>query len=364
MGQRWEDFKDKFASHRRKTAHGIGGDTQALFDQHMAGIVQDRVAGQDRFGGMGDLKSSGFFGPLPTADGQTATEYSIGVDGRQIPSLVPGLSRNQIDAATGFGNGISPEMTRIANQHAIQRELQGKSPFWKTGEQVAELPAYERQAPEYRPLPPEQVTVTQGPKDPEKNLFSTDTTFGADRPEPIKITQEMIQEQDFNSMLDNAAHYEGFVDTFNPDPPGTAGYKTGAGSIGYGTQVTDPAVQKMMRSLGFEPDDYISGKKKLTKKEAKLLMVEGMNLALKDAKDLFPDFEDHPLAVRKILADMSYNMGKPKLSKFTEFAKALKDKDYKWAAEELKYSKKGVLSPYYTQTKRRAKDHYKTLSNI
>ena len=349
MGQRWEDFKDKFASHRRKTAHGIGGDTQALFDQHMAGIVQDRVAGQDRFGGMGDLKSSGFFGPLPTADGQTATEYSIGVDGRQIPSLVPGLSRNQIDAATGFGNGISPEMTRIANQHAIQRELQGKSPFWKTGEQVAELPAYERQAPEYRPLPPEQVNVTQGP---EKNLFSTDNAFADNNPQPIKVDNTLK----FDDLIDTAADYEGFVDSVNYDKPGTKGHKTGAGSIGYGTQITDPAVQKMMRGLGFEPDDYLSGKKKLSKADAKLLMVEGMNTAVEDAKSLYPGFEDHPLAVRKILADMSYNMGKTTLSEFKNFKAALKNKDYKTAAEEMKNSS------WYKQTGRRAKNHYKHMS--
>lgn len=357
MGQRWEDFKDRFESHRRKTAHGIGGDTQALFDQHMAGIVQDRAAGQDRFGGMGDLKSNGFYGPLPTAGGETATEMSIGVDGREIPSLVPGLSRNQIDAATGFGSfdGISPEMTRVANQHAIQRELQGKSPFWKTGEQVAELPAYERQAPEYRPLPPEQVNVTQGPRD---NLLSTNNAFATDSPQPIKVDNTLHYDQ----LIDAAAGYEGFVDSVNYDKKGTKGYKTGAGSIGYGTQITDPTVQKMMRGLGFEPDDYLSGKKKLSKADAKLLMVEGMNTAVEDAKSLYPGFEDHPLAVRKVLVDMSYNMGKSTLSQFTQLQKALAKGDYKQAAAEMKYSKPGVLSPWYRQTGDRAKDHVKTMS--
>jgi GH24 family phage-related lysozyme (muramidase) len=358
MGQRWEDFKDRFASHRRKTAHGIGGDTQGIFDQNMAAIVQERMAEQDRFGGKGDLKSDGFFGPLPTADGQTATEYSIGVDGREIPSLVPGLSRNQIDSATGFGDGISPEMTRIANQHAIQRELQGQSPFWKTGEAVTPLPEYERQVPEYRPLPPGQVNVTQGP---ENNLFSTDNAFADSDPQAIKVPKE-DPALDFDKLVDTAAGYEGFVNSINYDKPGTKGHKTGAGSIGYGTQITDPAVQEMMRGLGFDPEDYLSGKKKLSKDDAKLLMVEGMNVAVKDAKQFLPSFEDHPKGVREVLVDMSYNMGLTTLSQFKNFKAALKKKDYKTAAKEMKYTSKGTLSPWYKQTGQRAKDLHKIMS--
>jgi GH24 family phage-related lysozyme (muramidase) len=348
MGQRWEDFKDRFASHRRKTAHGIGGDTQGIFDQNMAAIVQQRAAEQDRFGGKGDLKSDGFFGPLPTADGQTATEYSIGVDGREIPSLVPGLSRNQIDAATGFGDGISPEMTRIANQHAIQRELQGQSPFWKTGEPVAELPAYERQVPEYRPLPPEQVNVTQGP---EENLFSTSNAFADDSPQPIKVDNSL----NFDDLIDTAAGYEGFVDSVNYDKVGK-GSEEGGGSIGYGTQITDPAVQEMMRGLGFDPEDYLSGNKKLSKDDAKLLLVEGMNGAMEDAKQFLPDFENHPKGVREVLVDMSYNMGLTTLSQFKNFKAALKKKDYKTAAKEMKNSN------WFGQTGQRAKDLHKIMS--
>ena len=322
------------------------------------------MAGQDRFGGRGDLKSSGFFGPLPTAGGQTATEMSIGPQG-EMPALVPGLSRNQIDSVLytppGQRVSISPEMEQVAQRHALQRELQGQSPFWRTGEPVTPLPDYERQVPEYRPLPPEQVNVTTAPRE---NLFSTDTSFGQDSPQAIKVSQDTIKEHKFNKLIDNAAYYEGFTPVVHYDAPGTKGAKTGGGSIGYGTQVTDPAVQKMMRSLGFEPDDYLSGKKKLSKSDAKLLMVEGMNNALKDAKQYLPGFEDYPQEIQEIVADMSYNMGLTSLSSFKGFKTALEAKDYKRAAKEIKYTSTGAISPYFKRTGRRAKAHYENMLHV
>lgn len=272
------------------------------------------------------------------------------------------FSSHRRKTAHGYNEGgVSPEMTRIANQHAIQRELQGKSPFWKTGEEVATLPDYQRTEPEYRPLPPEQVTVTQGP---EKNLFSTGNAFADDSPQPIKATKEQIREHDFNNrehdfnkMLDTAAGYEGFVDSVNYDTTGK-GAKEGGGSIGYGTQITDPTVQKMMRSLGLEPEDYLSGEKKLSKADAKLLLVEGMNTAMEDARSFLPDFEEHPSAVREVLVDMSYNMGATTLGQFKNFKAALKDKDYKTAAKEMKNSN------WFNQTGRRARDLHKQMLRV
>ena len=69
----------------------------------------------------------------------------------------------------------------------------------------------------------------------------------------------------------------------------------------------------------------------------------------------YPWLVEQPPAVRILLTDMAFNIGGNGLSKFKKMLAALKAKDYKAAAYELKDSK------YYTQTGRRARAHFRTL---
>jgi hypothetical protein len=79
----------------------------------------------------GTPKGRGWLGELKRPDGGVSTELSIGVtiDGKEteIPSLVPGLSKNQIDAVL---NGEMPDsVVDKAVAHAKKRISEGKSPF-------------------------------------------------------------------------------------------------------------------------------------------------------------------------------------------------------------------------------------------
>lgn len=80
----------------------------------------------------GTKKSSGFFGELPTNDGNVATEISIGVDfdGKetQIPALVPTLSPWEMQWLLD-GKEPTPEIVDKAAQHAMERMRRGLSPF-------------------------------------------------------------------------------------------------------------------------------------------------------------------------------------------------------------------------------------------
>ena len=55
---------------------------------------------------------------------------------------------------------------------------------------------------------------------------------------------------------------------------------------------------------------------------------------LADCERLYPDFDDLPEEVQLIIANMMFNMGRPRLSQFKNFRKALEDQDWAKAAVE------------------------------
>lgn len=100
------------------------------------------------------LKAQGFFGPLQHSSGKMSTELSV-AEGEPTsraythkgdilyPSLVPGMSKQQMETALSGGQ-YTPEMYDLAYYHARSRLAQGKSPFATPGEQYP-APGYEDQ---------------------------------------------------------------------------------------------------------------------------------------------------------------------------------------------------------------------------
>jgi len=80
----------------------------------------------------GTQKGRGYFGELKRPDGSISTEISIGVNlngqEMEIPTLVPGLSKQQIDSLLK-GEPITRDIIDIAVEHARKRLSEGKSPF-------------------------------------------------------------------------------------------------------------------------------------------------------------------------------------------------------------------------------------------
>jgi lysozyme len=70
--------------------------------------------------------------------------------------------------------------------------------------------------------------------------------------------------------------------------------------------------------------------------------------AIMDAYDLFPNFEELSPVRREVLANMAFNLGKTKLSKFHRMRKAIDGRKYVEAANEMKNSR------WYRQVGRRA----------
>ena len=69
---------------------------------------------------------------------------------------------------------------------------------------------------------------------------------------------------------------------------------------------------------------------------------------LADCERLYPDFDDLPEEVQLIVANMMFNMGRPRLSKFKGMKRGVDSKDWNSAADEM------VDSNWYKQVTKRA----------
>ena len=75
---------------------------------------------------------------------------------------------------------------------------------------------------------------------------------------------------------------------------------------------------------------------------------DDIEIVLSDCNKLYPDFEDLPEEVQQIIANMMFNLGRPRLSKFRGMKAGVDARDWNRAADEM------VDSRWYAQVGRRA----------
>ena len=73
-----------------------------------------------------------------------------------------------------------------------------------------------------------------------------------------------------------------------------------------------------------------------------------LDTVLGDCKSLYKDFDDLPEEVQHIVANMMFNMGRPRLSRFHKMKKAVDNRDWQEASNQMKDSK------WYRQVTNRA----------
>ena len=85
-----------------------------------------------------------------------------------------------------------------------------------------------------------------------------------------------------------------------------------------------------------------------------------MAVTIDECKVLYPDFDDLPEECQHIIANMMFNMGRPRLSAFKAMKSGVDAKDWDKAADEM------VDSRWYTQVPNRARrlvDRMRALSD-
>ena len=79
---------------------------------------------------------------------------------------------------------------------------------------------------------------------------------------------------------------------------------------------------------------------------------------LSDCETLYDDFEDLPEEAQRIIANMMFNMGRPRLSKFKGMKRGVDSRDWNAAADEM------VDSAWYKQVTNRAERLVTRMRNI
>ena len=85
---------------------------------------------------------------------------------------------------------------------------------------------------------------------------------------------------------------------------------------------------------------------------------EDVETVIADCHVLYPDFDDLPEEVQQIVANMMFNMGRPRLSKFKGMKRGVDAKDWNRAADEM------VDSRWYVQVGKRAERLVERMRNV
>jgi len=168
---------------------------------------------------------------------------------------------------------------------------------------------------------------------------TTDTSFAPNldliTPNPPEIANiAFLTEPDYGAYFDYISHWEGVRDTPYVDTLGNL-------TVGIGHKLSkDSPIREYKVS------------------EITNMFDSDLETAKEGAKELFPSFYVHNKDVQLILTDMVFNIGKEGVRKFILFHNAIEAYDYTEAAKQIKESK------YFTQTGKRAQNHYDMLVKL
>ena len=83
-----------------------------------------------------------------------------------------------------------------------------------------------------------------------------------------------------------------------------------------------------------------------------------VQIVIKDCEILYPDFNELPEEVQQIIANMMFNLGRPRLSKFKGMKRGVDNQDLNGAADEM------VDSRWYRQVGKRAERLVERMRNV
>ncbi len=122
----------------------------------------------------------------------------------------------------------------------------------------------------------------------------------------------------------------------------------GIPTVGVGFNLERSGAREAISSVGGDYGQVRSGKESLSESQISALLASDAKSAISSARSLFPDFDKYDPARQTVLADLAYNLGEAKLSKFKSFINAVKAKDWDRAAQDLRDSK------WYSEVGKRA----------
>jgi len=165
---------------------------------------------------------------------------------------------------------------------------------------------------------------------PLDSTYSRDIYFETTSGAPTSSGQRF---ENLSPLEDQILFHEGVRDKVYVDPGGNL-------AIGVGFNLDRGDAKEKIESLGLKYPDVRSGKARLNDNQIIWLFKQDVSQAVNDAKKFAGESWDNLSDVRKrVLTDMAYTLGFPRLSKFVSLKKALLKGDYKLAAQSMLGSK-------------------------
>ena len=107
-----------------------------------------------------------------------------------------------------------------------------------------------------------------------------------------------------------------------------------------------------------DPENGLPVGTKIEEQRVNELFDEDIQVTIQECKYLYNDFDDLPEEAQRIIANMMFNLGRPRLSRFLKMKQHVDNRDFVSASEEMKDSK------WYRQVTNRAQRLCDRMANI
>ena len=107
-----------------------------------------------------------------------------------------------------------------------------------------------------------------------------------------------------------------------------------------------------------DPENGLPVGTKIEEERVNELFDEDIQVTIQECKYLYNDFDDLPEEAQRIIANMMFNLGRPRLSRFLKMKQHVDNRDFVSASEEMKNSK------WYRQVPNRAQRLCDRMFNI
>ena len=107
-----------------------------------------------------------------------------------------------------------------------------------------------------------------------------------------------------------------------------------------------------------DPENGLPVGTKIKEERVNELFDEDIQVTIQECKYLYNDFDDLPEEAQRIIANMMFNLGRPRLSRFLKMKQHVDNRDFVSASEEMKNSK------WYRQVTNRAQRLCDRMANI
>ena len=97
---------------------------------------------------------------------------------------------------------------------------------------------------------------------------------------------------------------------------------------------------------------------KIDEERVNELFDKDIQVTIQECKYLYNDFDDLPEEAQRIIANMMFNLGRPRLSRFLKMKQHIDNRDFVSASEEMKHSK------WYRQVTNRAQRLVDRMQNV